>query len=206
MPRLLRSSETMLAIGSTIELDSGEVISTSIARSVLVTLAWRKQDGFLKRLLSGYGQKLYYEDHLYKNAGTALTLRVMYPEQATELNFKNPVLAAFSNAVWHCATAAKVCIVINEAASKSSDDPENAAVMASMWAAYQAAQNWSPSNSPVRTYNVAYSDGTTQEIRFIPSEIDRWVRESNKAKADENNPHRIVRVVDQQGRVVWRDN
>jgi hypothetical protein len=63
------------------------------------------------------GQKLYYEDNLYKNAGTAMTLRVTYPERAPELqHFKNPVLAAFSNAVWHCATAARVCIVINEAA------------------------------------------------------------------------------------------
>jgi hypothetical protein len=40
----------------------------------------------------------------------------------------------------HCATAAQVCIVINEAAAKSSADPENA-VMANMWAAYQVAQN-----------------------------------------------------------------
>jgi hypothetical protein len=55
MPRLLRSSESTLAIGSTIELDSGGVISTSIARSVLVTLAWHKQDGFLKRLLAFQG-------------------------------------------------------------------------------------------------------------------------------------------------------
>ena len=52
----------------------------------------------LKRLFGWgfFGQKLYYEDHPYKNAATALTLSVMYPEQAPELRFKNPVLAAFS--------------------------------------------------------------------------------------------------------------
>ena len=77
----------------------------------------------MKRLFGrGFlGQTLYNESHLYKNAGTALTLRVMYPEQTAELHFKNPVLAAFSNAIWHCATAAEVCIVLNEAASKSSE-------------------------------------------------------------------------------------
>jgi hypothetical protein len=208
MPRLIGSSETALAIGSTIELDSGEVISTSIARSVLVSLAWHKQDGLMKRLFGGgfFGQKLYYEDHAYKNAGTALTLRVMYAEQAAELNFKNPVLAAFSNAVWHCATAAQVCTVLNEAASQQASDPEHTAAMANLWGAYQAAQNWSPKHPPEKTpatYNLVYSNGTTQEIRFIPSEIDRWVNASNKAKADENKPYRIVRVVDQQGRVVW---
>jgi len=107
----------------------------------------------------------------------------------------NPVLAAFSNAVWHSATAAQVCVVLNEAALKSSDDPENAAVMASMWAAYQAAQDWSPQKIPPEktpaTYNLVYSDGATREIRFIPSEIDRWVRESNRVGA--NKSSRIVR-------------
>jgi hypothetical protein len=82
-----------------------------------------------------FGQKLYYDDHPYKNAAPAFTLSVMYPEQAPELRFKNPVLATFSNAVWHCATAAKVCIVLNEAASKSSE-PEDAA---SMTAAFRSA-------------------------------------------------------------------
>jgi hypothetical protein len=82
LPRLTYSSETV-GCGATIELDSGEVIVVSIARSVMVNLKHRKADGFLKRLFSGSGQKLYYEDHVYKNAGTALTLRVMHPEQAS---------------------------------------------------------------------------------------------------------------------------
>ena len=149
MPKLLRSSETV-GCGATIELDSGEVISVSIARSgELVTLARHKSDGPMKRLFGrGFlGQTLYNESHLYKNAGTALTLRVMYPEQTAELHFKNPVLAAFSNAIWHCATAAEVCIVLNEAASKSSE-PEDAAAMATLYGACQVAQNWSPPKQP----------------------------------------------------------
>ena len=78
MPRLTYSSET-IGCGATIELDSGEVIVVSVARSVMVTLKHRKGDGFLKRLFSGSGQRLYYEDHVYKNAGTALTLRGYAP-------------------------------------------------------------------------------------------------------------------------------
>jgi hypothetical protein len=115
MPRLIRSTETM-GCGATIELDTGEVISVSIARSVLVTLAWRKQDGFLKRLFTGYGQNLYYEDNPYKNAKTTEALLEMFPKQAPELrvkNFKNPVLEVFANAVWHCSSAANVCVVLN---------------------------------------------------------------------------------------------
>jgi hypothetical protein len=201
MPGLLRSSETTLAIGSTIELDSGEVISTSIARSVRLTLAWHKQDGFLKRLLAFQGQKLYYEDNLYKNAGTAMTLRVTYPEQAPELGFKNPVLAAFSNAVWHCATAAQVCIAITEAAAKSSADPENAAALATMWAAYQVAQNLPAAT----TYLFFYANGRSEEVHLsqTPSEIARFLTTSYKQDKRENDPDRTVRVVDQRGRIVW---
>jgi hypothetical protein len=206
MPKLLRSSET-IGCGATIELNSGEVISVSIAQSgVLVTLAWHKRDGLLKKLFGRgfFGRTLYNESHTYRNAGTALTLRVTYPEQVADLHFKNPVLAAFSNAVWHCATAAEVCIVLNEAASKSSE-PKDAAAMATLYGAYQVAQNWSPprllpEKTPA-TYNVVYSDGVNQETRLTPAEIDRWANESNKA--DVSKPYRIVRIVDQQGHVVW---
>ena len=121
MPRLLRSSETM-GCGATIELDTGEVISVSIARSVMVTLAWRKQDGLLKRLFSGYGQKLYFEENPYKNAQTTEALLEIFPDRAPELsikNFKNPVLEVFANAVWHCSSAANVCAVLNGAAERA---------------------------------------------------------------------------------------
>jgi hypothetical protein len=120
MPKLLRSSETM-GCGATIKLDSGEVVYVSIAQvGVLV----RKSDmsgGLIKTLMSNFfGAKLYNESNVYKNAQTAQALSMMYPEQAPGLQFKNPVLAAFSNAIWHCASAAEVCVVLNEAASKIS--------------------------------------------------------------------------------------
>jgi hypothetical protein len=127
---------------------------------------------------------------LTRARGTALTLRVMFPEQAAELNFKNPVLAAFSNAIWHCATAAQVCTVLNEAASRQASDPEHTAAMANLWGAYQAVHNWSPEHPPEEapaTYNLVYSNGTTQEIRFIPSEIDRRLQDLGRRPFETNS-------------------
>ena len=53
---------------------------------------------------------------LSERAAQAMSL--LYPNQASELQFKNPVLAVFANAIWHCSSAAEVCTVLNEAASK----------------------------------------------------------------------------------------
>jgi hypothetical protein len=48
-----------------------------------------------------------------------------FSDQALELNFKNPVLAAFANAIWNCGSAAEVCTVLNEAAANM-PEPERA--------------------------------------------------------------------------------
>ena len=118
MPKLLRSSETA-GCGATIKLDSDEVVYVSIAQvGVLVRLS-DMSGGLIKTLMNNFfGPKLYNESSLYKNAQTAQALSMMFPEQAPSLRFKNPVLAAFSNAIWHCASAAEVCVVLNEAAAK----------------------------------------------------------------------------------------
>jgi hypothetical protein len=48
---------------------------------------------------------------------------LLFPDQAPKLRFKNPVLAVlFSNAIWHCESAAKVCTALNEAADKALPD------------------------------------------------------------------------------------
>jgi hypothetical protein len=118
MPTLLRSSETK-GCGATIKLDSGEVVIVSIARVGVLVRHWDMSGGFFKTLISNFtGAKLYNETNVYKNAQTARALSMKYPEQAPELQFTNPVLGAFSNAIWQCGSAAEVCTVLNEAAAK----------------------------------------------------------------------------------------
>jgi hypothetical protein len=120
MPKLLRSSETA-GCGATIKLDSGEVIYVSIAQVGILVRHWNMSGGIFKTLLSNFfGSKLYNENDVYKNARTAQALSIMYPSQAPELQFKNPVLSAFANAIWHCSSAAEVCVVLNEAADENS--------------------------------------------------------------------------------------
>jgi hypothetical protein len=127
MPRLLRSSETA-GCGATIELDSGEVVYVSIAQVGVLVRLWDMKGGFIKSLMSNFfGPQLYNESNVYKNAQTARALSMMFPEQASSLRFKNPVLAAFSNAIWHCSSAAEVCAVLNEAAAKTPELEEDAA-------------------------------------------------------------------------------
>ena len=118
MPKLLRSSETA-GCGATIELDSREVVYVSIAQIGVLVRLWDMKGGLIKTFLSNFfGPKLYSEYNVYKNAQTAQALSMMFPEQAPPLQFKNPVLAAFANAIWHCSSAAEVCAVLNEAAAK----------------------------------------------------------------------------------------
>jgi hypothetical protein len=118
LPKLLNSSETV-GCGATIELESGEVVYVSIALTGVLVRKWDMKGGLIKSLFSNFfGPKLYNERSVYKNAQTALALSLMYPEQAEPLHFKNPVLAAFSNAIWHCRSASEVCVVLNEVLAK----------------------------------------------------------------------------------------
>jgi hypothetical protein len=117
MPTLVRSSET-LGCGATIKLDSGEVVYVSIAQIGVLVRHVDMSGGFFRSVLSNLlGAKLYNESNVYRNAQTAQALSTMFPDQAPELNFKNPVLAAFSNAMWNCGSAAEVCTVLNGAAA-----------------------------------------------------------------------------------------
>jgi len=126
MPKLLRSSETA-GCGATIELENGEVVYVSIAQTGVLVRRWDMNGGLIKSLLNNFfGAKLYNERSVHKNAQTARALSLMYPEQASPLRFKNPALAAFSNAIWHCASAAEVCAVLNEALAKASELGEEA--------------------------------------------------------------------------------
>jgi hypothetical protein len=114
MPRLLRSSETA-GCGATIELDNKDWVFVSIAQSGVLVRFMDMKGGLIKKLLSSWlGPKLYDEKNVFKNAKTAQSLSVIYP-QLPELTFINPVLTAFANAIWHCKSAAEVAVTLNEA-------------------------------------------------------------------------------------------
>ena len=164
---------------------------------------WRVFQAFLNTFL---GATLYNEKNVYKGAQAAIALRLEFPELAPELpRFKNPVLSSFANAIWHCKSAAEVSIVLNEAAAKL--PAEEMADAAALLSAFEAAKNYEPPKRPPEmtpgTYHVIWSDGVKQEMRFVPAEIQQWVADTNKSEAGKGKNHRIVRVVDLQGRVVW---
>ena len=127
MPTLLRSSETA-GCGATIELDNKEVVFVSIAQTGVLVRLWNMRGGLIKSLMSNwFGQNLYNEKNVYKNAKTSKALSIMFPEQTPSLYFKNPVLTAFANAIWHCSSAAEVSIVLNEAIGRTEASPATTA-------------------------------------------------------------------------------
>jgi hypothetical protein len=65
------------------------------------------------------GPKLYKEEVLYKAAATALALDSLFPEYLVPVTLRNPVLAAFANAVWRCSSAAEVSVLLNTAIEKA---------------------------------------------------------------------------------------
>lgn len=94
MTKLLYSSET-IGCGATLELASKETCSISIARTGVLVKSHRGRLG-----ISFFGAILY-RDNVYKAANTAVALDALFPQRAVPVAFRNPVLAAFANAVWH---------------------------------------------------------------------------------------------------------
>jgi hypothetical protein len=149
------------------------------------------------------GAKLYNETNIYKATKTALALAAMYPEPS--LAFKNPVLSAFANAVWHCSSAAQVCIVLNEAMAHAPQTEEDAEHLSGLLKAFQEANKKPPKRLPEMTpatYVVVYSDGRRIEKCFVPMEIDEWIVRAN-ADLDSRGECRIVRIIDANGKIVW---
>jgi hypothetical protein len=127
MPTLLRSSETA-GCGATIELDNAEVVFVSIAQTGVLVRLINLRGGLIKNLMSNWlGPTLYNEKNVFKNGKTAQELSSMFPEGTSPLYFKNPVLTAFANAIWHCSSAAEVSIVLNEATGRAEASPATTA-------------------------------------------------------------------------------
>jgi hypothetical protein len=113
MPKLLYSSETK-GCGATIQLDSKEICIVSVAQTGVLVRSYR--DGFLGHLLGSFvGPLLYNEKNVYKATKTAMALAERFRNEVAQLQFKSPVLSAFAKAVWHCADAGRVAILLNEA-------------------------------------------------------------------------------------------
>lgn len=114
MPRLLSSSEKVRSRAA-IELASKEVCIVSVAEAGVVVRAYRA-NGFVARLVgSRIGPVLYREKNVYAATKTAAVLTARFPEQSGALAFRNPVLRALANTVWHCSNAAEVMLALNDA-------------------------------------------------------------------------------------------
>jgi hypothetical protein len=109
---LLYSSEKF-GCGATIKLDNGDTCMISVARSGVLIRTYGS--GLAKILGSFLGAELYREKNVYRAAMTARRLHYSIPRVA-ELQFQNPVLTAFAQAVWHCSSAAEVAIKVSKAA------------------------------------------------------------------------------------------
>ena len=113
MPELLHWSER-IGCGATLRLDSGEPCLISIAQtSVRVR---KSRFGF-------FGTTLYEEKNIYLAAQTGVALRDRFPEWRLPVTMKNPVLAAFANAAWHCSTTADVAITLGKTAQAARNSP-----------------------------------------------------------------------------------
>jgi len=66
-------------------------------------------------MITFFGPTLYNEKNVYLAAKTAEALDLLYPEYRVPVTFRNAVLSAFINAIWHCSTASQVATTLNEA-------------------------------------------------------------------------------------------
>jgi hypothetical protein len=116
MPKLIYFSERR-GCRATIELDNGDICKISVAQTGVLV---RSYGTGLRGALFGpfFGPKLYDEGMVSKSAATAMALHTLFPQRRFPARFVNPVLTAFTNAVWHCSSAAEVGLVLNTAVDK----------------------------------------------------------------------------------------
>lgn len=113
MPKLVFSNEKF-GCGATIKLDNGDTCMISVAQSGVLVRSYGS--GFLDQILGSFlGSELYREKNVYRAAIVARRLRYSTP-YVPELQFQNPVLMGFAQAVWHCSSAAEVAIEVNKRA------------------------------------------------------------------------------------------
>jgi TPR repeat protein len=133
MTKLVYSSETS-GRGATIELDSQETCLVSVAQSWVFVKSCR---GKYRRILLGLlGTTLFNQIGAPQIARTAAALNSLFPEKRIPINFRNPVLGAFANAIWHCSTAAEVTVTLNEAIARAEGQAMSDAEIVSDYATF----------------------------------------------------------------------
>ncbi len=75
------------------------------------------------RRFSVFGAVLYNEKIINAVSKTSIALDLLYPTNRLPISFKNPVLSAFANAIYHCSTAGEVARVLDEAAARYGQAP-----------------------------------------------------------------------------------
>jgi hypothetical protein len=63
------------------------------------------------------GPILFDERSVYRAVQTGMALDASFSERKIPIPIANPVLGAFANAIWHCASAAEVARTLHEATS-----------------------------------------------------------------------------------------
>jgi hypothetical protein len=111
MPKLLYFSER-LGCGATFEMDDKRIVIISVAQSGVLVKAYKGK--FSRGLFPFFGAILYNEKTVNAASKTSLALALLYSKRLP-VSFKNPVLAAFANAIYNCSTAGEVARVLGEA-------------------------------------------------------------------------------------------
>jgi len=118
MPILLQWSETT-GCGATIKLDNGDVVHVSVTVARVTVRQWNLSGLLMTAISRFFGPKLYKVTNVKRIGRAAGALRLIYPVNKPGLpHFENPVLAAFTNAICQCGSAAEVSNVLNEAVSR----------------------------------------------------------------------------------------
>lgn len=109
MPKLLYHRNANGVIGVSIRLDGGEKCWILYSRHGCIV----RRQGFL------FHPRLFGETNLLAAADVAQALDFLFPNKAVPEQFENYALAAFANAVWHCATLAEVKSTLNGAITEA---------------------------------------------------------------------------------------
>jgi hypothetical protein len=167
VPKLNYYSEK-IGCGATIQLDSGEGCIISVAQTGVMVRSYRK--GLLGAAFGSFiGPKLYKEEVLYKAAATAMALDSLFPEYLVPVALRNPVLAAFANAVWQCSSAAEVSVLLNTAVEKAG----GSVALPPQGAAWPSASDGESPETAIFVNSINSIDGIAKEYELLDNRFGK---------------------------------